>query len=118
MVAAVTLVALGAVAPAGAETITGRLIDKACYERNPKNVGQKHVRKPVDECASTCIRFGLPAAVLTDAGTVYHIAGDLTKNRNAALLPHVTQRVRVQGEVSTDKDGGLVITAREIAPLK
>ena len=104
----------GAVPSARVETIKGQLVDKACYERNPKNTGERHVRKPIDECASTCAKFGLPVAVLTADGKVYQVVGELAKNKNAKLVPFITQKVEVTGDVGADEEGGLTIAGTAI----
>ena len=104
----------GAVPSARVETIKGQLVDKACYERNPKNTGERHVRKPIDECASTCTKFGLPVAVLTADGKVYQVVGELAKNKNAKLVPFITQKVEVTGDVGADEEGGLTIAGTAI----
>ena len=112
--ASLLMLPLGAPASAAVETVTGQLVDKACYQRNPKNTGERHVRKPIDECASTCARLGLPVAVLTADGKLYQVTGELAKNRNARLISHVTRMVTVTGDVTTDEEGGLLIAATDI----
>ncbi len=118
VIIAVGWLALGAVPDASVETIRGRLVDKACYERNPKNTGETHVRRPIDECASTCAKFGLPLAVLTADGKLYRVTGELAKNKNARLLTHVTHLVELRGEVSTDEEGGLLVAATDVKAIK
>jgi len=100
------------------ETIKGRLVDKACYERSPQNTGEKHLHRPIDECASTCAKVGLPLAVLTADGKLYQVTGELTKNKNEKLLAYVTHMVELRGEVGADEEGGLLVTATDVKPLK
>lgn len=99
------------------ETIRGTLVDKACFERNPKNIGQKHVDRPIDECAMACAKYGLPLAVRTADGKLYQVVGDLTAKRNAQIFPHVTLMVEATGEITTDEEGGLRIAATSLKPL-
>ena len=108
----------GASTRAAVETVQGRLIDKACHWRNPKNDGEKHVDRPLDQCATTCAKYGLPLAVLTATGKVYQVAGEMTKNRNLRLLPHVLKTVEVTGNVTTDDQGTLLIDATAIKTIK
>jgi hypothetical protein len=107
------------VTPLGAagETVRGVLIDKACYERDSRNSGQKHVDRPIDECAAACAKYGLPLAVLTTDGKVYQITGDLTAKRNAAMARYVTEPVEVTGTVTKDEEGQLKIAAAALKPL-
>ena len=92
------------------ETISGQVIDKACYERNKKNSGQKHVDRPIDECLTACAQAGLPLALLSSDGKVYQIVGALAENKNRKLVPHLTHTVKITGEVTTDDDGALKIS--------
>ena len=103
---------------AAPETVRGQLIDKACYERNPANTEDKHVDRPLDECAMTCAKYGLPLAVLTADGKLYQVTGDLAKNRNQQLLPHVLRAVEITGEVTTDEDGALLIAATTVGAAR
>lgn len=107
----------GGPALAKVETVQGTLVDKACYERNPKNIGQKHVDRPIDECAKACAKYGLPLAVRTADGKLYQIVGSLTEKRNAQIAPLVTLMVEATGEVTTDEDGGLRIAATSVKAL-
>ncbi len=107
-----------AVVQTRAGSVEGRLIDRACYDRNPKNTGQEHVRKPIDECATACAKDGLPLAVLLPDGSTITIVGDLAAKNNAKLIPFLTQRVRVTGEESRTLGGVRVIAGVEIARLQ
>ena len=108
---------VGASAFAKVETISGQVIDKACYERNKKNSGQKHVDRPIDECLTACAQAGLPLALLTPDGKVYQIVGALAENKNRKLVPHLTHTVRITGEVSMDEDGGFKISGTELTMI-
>jgi hypothetical protein len=97
-------------APLFAETttITGELIDKQCYLKDAKKVGDAH-----KECGTSCARKGAPMAILTSDGEVYTITGELTAEKNAKLVPHVGHTVELTGEV-TEKDGAKMINATSI----
>jgi len=111
--------ALSAAVPALAkiETISGQVIDKACYERNKKNSGQKHVDRPIDECLTACAQAGLPLALLTSDGKVYQIVGALAENKNRKLVPHLTHTVSITGEVTMDEEGALKISGTEVTMI-
>jgi hypothetical protein len=90
-------------------TVTGELVEVSCYLKDKvKNVGVTH-----QDCATQCAMKGLPVAVLTDKGELYTVAGDLTKDNNALLAPHMSHRVVVIGAV-TEKDGRKIITATNL----
>ena len=108
------ILALGAPAFAKVETVKGQLVDKACYERNNKNNGQKHVDRPIDECATACAKYPLPLAVLTADGKVYQIVGELAKTKNAKLVPHLTHIIEVTGDVTTDEEGTMKIAGTDL----
>lgn len=105
--AAAFVVAIGAPAFAGEMTVKGELIDQACYTKDAKNVGEAH-----QSCATTCAKKGSPVALLTSDG-VYTITGDLTKDNNAQLVPHMSHIMEVTGDV-TEKDGKKMIAATAI----
>jgi hypothetical protein len=111
--------ALSAAVPALAkiETISGQVIDKACYERNKKNSVQKHVDRPIDECLTACAQAGLPLALLTSDGKVYQIVGALAENKNQKLVPHLTHTVSITGEVTMDEEGALKISGTEVTMI-
>ena len=113
-ITAAFILALGASAVAKVETVKGQLIDKACYERNPKNNGQTHVDRPIDECATACAKYPLPLAVLTASGQVYQIVGELAKSKNAKLVPHLTHIIEVTGDVTTDEEGTMKIAGTDL----
>jgi hypothetical protein len=60
------------VSPAmAAETVTGEVVDLACYLPHPDMKGSGH-RK----CAETCAKKGLPLGILTDDKQVYLLLED------------------------------------------
>lgn len=98
-------------ASAKVETIKGQLIDKACYDKDHRNTGQTHVRKPIEECATVCVKYGLPVGLLTSDGKVYQVVGEMADNKNAKLLSHLMHAVELTGEVTEDAEGAMKIAA-------
>lgn len=91
---------------AGAQTITGEVVDLACYlghgERGPGHA----------ECARKCIASGLPVGI--QAGdTVYLAVGSEHGTANATLAPLAAKQVTVEGTVS-EKDGVHLIAIKKV----
>ena len=112
---AVFVLALGTVAFAATQTISGQLIDQICYKMNKSNTGVDHKMPSGDEanCAATCAKMGQPVALLTSDGKVYTVTGDLAANNNAKLVPHLSQKVELTGDV-TEKGGTMTIAATSL----
>jgi hypothetical protein len=110
----VFVLAMSAVAVAATQTISGRLIDEGCYKQNKANTGVDH-KMPEDTpgCAISCAKMGLPVALLTDDGKVYTITGDLAAQNNAKLVPHMSHKVELTGDV-TDNGGTMTIAATSL----
>lgn len=86
------------VTPAFAVDVTGELVDLACYTKDKvKNVGAEH-----QECAVTCAKKGMRAAVVTESGEVYEVSGALADNNNARLIRFMGQKVAVQGSMGIE----------------
>jgi hypothetical protein len=113
----VTLVTVVLAMPAFAatETITGRLVDLACYTKDKANITNAH-KGMGETCAQECAKKGLPPALVTDDGKVYQITGELTANNNAKLAGHMSHRMSFTGDVTT-KDGKMTIAATELKML-
>jgi hypothetical protein len=109
------VLALGASAFAATQTISGQLIDQSCYKMDKSNTGVDHKmpRGDVKDCAIACAKMGRPLALLTTDGKVYTVAGDLAANNNEKLVPHMSHKVELTGDVS-EKDGGLTIAATNL----
>ena len=119
--AATALVAtLASPAFAKMETVTGVLVDQACYLLNQANIRQKHAMKngPVDNCATTCAKKGEPVAVVTPTGKMYVVIGQYTANKNRILVGYMTHTVAMTGDVSTAKDGSTTISAISIKDIQ
>ena len=112
--AVAALLALSAPAFAATQTISGRLVDETCYKMNKVNTGVDH-KMPEDTpgCAVTCAKMGLPVALLTDDGKVYTVTGDLAANNNAKLMPHLSHKVELTGDVTTS-GGAMTIAATSL----
>ena len=109
LISAVIAFVSGAVGSAlGAEmTLTGELVDHACFvNHGPENgSGSSHVA-----CAKHCAMTGMTVALVTAAGDVYVVAGRVTADNNASLLPHMSHMVEVTGEVSEASDVKTITT--------
>lgn len=96
--------------PGVEKTITGQMIDMACYFKHDSN-GAEH-----KQCARECAQKGLPMAILSDDGKIYQILGsghDDLKTVNAAFLDYVEEKVVAVGQVY-EKNGANVIVIAKI----
>jgi hypothetical protein len=104
--AAIGLVAaLGVPAAAAVETVTGKLVDQACYLKDAKNADASHLA-----CMQKCAKEGLAVALVTADGKVYTVQGGLAAKNNAGMVGHMSHTVSITGDV-TAKDGKNFITA-------
>jgi hypothetical protein len=88
-------VVLGAAVPAAADTLTGVLVDHACYAMiGAKAAGSDHAK-----CAMTCAQKGHRLALVTPTGVVYMVIGVYTQNNNAKLIRLMNQQVVLIGTV-------------------
>lgn len=90
-------------------TISGQLIDLACYSEDRSNTGNHHKGYGLI-CARACALEGFPVGLLTADGKVYRIEGGLAANSNAKLVPHMAGTVTITGETG-EADGLSTITA-------
>jgi len=112
---ALFVAAQAAPAFAKTETITGRLVDLACYTKDNANVANAH-KGMGETCAQDCAKKGLPPALVTDDGKVYQITGNLTADNNAKIVPHMSHKMQLTGDV-TEKGGKMMIAATELKML-
>src|ERR1022692_3148751 len=77
------------------------------YSRSVRVAGNE-----MDE-AVMLYKMGRPVALLTSDGKVYVVTGDLVANNNAKLVPHMSHKVELTGDV-TEKDGSLTIAATNL----
>jgi hypothetical protein len=110
------LAVLHGVTFAQSQTITGRLIDLACYWQDKANKGKAHTEGRMN-CAAACAREGFQVGVLTENGDVYRIIGGLTADKNAKLWPHMSQTVTITGDVG-EQEGNKIISANELTAAK
>lgn len=108
---AMVAAALGrGVAPAvAADTVSGEIIDMACYLPHPETgKGPSHKK-----CAETCVKKGLPMGLLTDDKQVYLLLEDHENPKPYAQLKEkVAEKVTVEGEkVSQGGTQGFVVEA-------
>lgn len=93
-------------------TITGQVVDTACYLGHDTK-GPGHAK-----CATLCAKAGIPLALLDSASGLLYLPVSLDhKNPNERLLPFVEKRVRVTGVV-IEKGGMRGIVIREISEAK
>lgn len=78
--------------PAGSETatVTGRVVDAACYMLHPPAATSTSHK----ECGAACLARGVPLAIATDEGALYFPA-----DGNQRLKTLLNARVRVTGTV-------------------
>jgi len=98
MVTAIAFLGIAAVPALAAEmTVTGELVDHACYTKRGAEDGSGSGHA---QCAKDCAMKGMPVALVTANGDVYMVAGSVTTDNNAALAPHMSHTVEIMGEVS------------------
>jgi hypothetical protein len=95
------------------QTVTGKLVDLACYSLNKEETGNAHRRGSAIICAQGCAREGFAVGLLTDTGKVYEVKGGLAANLNAKLAPHMSHTVSITGQIG-EADGMSAITADEL----
>lgn len=82
-------------------TVSGKLIDAACYAKQGK---EKAVASGHDACNVKCAKNGQPLAIFTAKDEIVAVTGDFTANNNAKLIDLVSKQVEAKGHV-TEKDG-------------
>jgi len=96
-------------------SLTGQLIDIACYTENKANTGNDHKGRGLN-CGQACALEGFPVGLLVD-GKVYQVMGELTAHSNAKLYLHVGHTVTLAGATG-DQGGHPIITATDIKETK
>ncbi len=89
-------------------TLTGELIETACYTRLAE---RERTASPDSDgsgpghaaCARTCASSGAELGILTARG-IFRIIGDMTMDNNAKLMDYVAKRVEVKGDVTEIDD--------------
>ena len=104
--------ACGTSAASNTETVTGQVIDLACYMLDKANTTNTH-RGRGYACAQACAKEGFQVGLLSSDGKVYQIAGGLAANKNAKLVPHVGHTVSITGDVG-QKNGLAFVTSDDL----
>ena len=73
---AVLVLGSGAFAIAAPTTVTGVLVDKACYTKDKANTTNAH-KGMGDTCAQDCAKKGQQVALVTSTGDVYDVKGEV-----------------------------------------
>ena len=110
--AAVAVFGFAVFALAAPTTVTGVLVDKACYSHDKANTTNDHKGMGAT-CAQDCAKKGQPVALVTKDGDVYDVTGTLAANKNEKLVPHMSHTVTLTGEVS-DAGGKKSIAATDL----
>jgi hypothetical protein len=99
----------GARTAVAADTITGEIVDLACYMHDPETGRGAAHRK----CADTCLKKGMPIGLLTDDKQVYLLLEDHDNPKPyGALKEKAAEKVTVEGEkVNQGGTQGLVVEA-------
>src|SRR5262249_60670104 len=94
---------------AAADTVTGEVVDLACYMHDPATGKGAAHRK----CADTCLKKGLPMGLLTDDKQVYLLLEDHENPKPYAQLKEkAAEKVTVEGEkVTQGGTQGLIVEA-------
>jgi len=91
------------------QTVSGEVIDLACYMLDKGNTTNTHRSRGYD-CAQACAREGFQVGLLTIDGKVYELGGGLAANKNAKLVPHLGHTVSITGALQ-EKDGLSMISS-------
>ena len=76
-------------------SVTGQLVDRACYlTRGADTSGSNHAK-----CTLICAQKGHRLALLTTTGDLYVIVGAATQNNNAKLLQFVNKIITMTGNI-------------------
>jgi hypothetical protein len=96
---------------AGAKgTVTGEVIDSACYIKSGMK-GPDHAK-----CVVGCAKAGIPLALLTDDGTVVFLASaEDMENPNELLIPFAAKRVTLEGQWY-ERGGAKLFAVEKVTP--
>src|SRR5437867_4086813 len=80
---------------AAADTVTGEVVDLACYMVHPESAKGSSHRK----CAETCVKKGLPIGILTDDKQVYLLLEDHDNPKPYAQAKEkAAEKITVEGD--------------------
>jgi len=108
------LMVLMVAGPALAAEVTGVLVDEGCYTKDKANTTNAH-KGMGETCAQACAKKGNTVALVTEKGDVIEVMpmGDLAGDNNAKLVPHMSHKVTLTGDVM-DVKGKKMIHATEL----
>ena|SRR5712691_4787285 len=109
VLAVAAILGWGVIAMAAPTSVTGVLVDRACYTKDKANTTNEHKGMSAT-CAQDCAKKGNVVALVTDKGEVIAVSGELAANKNEKLVPHMSHTVTLTGEV-TDAAGKKTIDA-------
>jgi hypothetical protein len=101
---------------AATASVTGQVVDLACYMLEKSNTGITH-RGRGYACAQACAKEGFQVGLVTGDGKVYSISGGLAANKNAKLVPHMGHVVTITGDLS-EKNGMMVIGSNDLQMVR
>jgi hypothetical protein len=83
-----------------AAEVTGVLVDESCYTKDKANTTNAH-KGMGETCAQACAKKGNTVALVTEKGEVIEVMpmGDLAGENNAKLVPHMSHKVTLTGDV-------------------
>jgi hypothetical protein len=110
-IAAALLAAGPLVAAEGTVTVTGEVVDSACWIKSGAH-GESH-----RTCAQKCADAGIPLALVEDPGgrLVWLASVDDAETPNAALRPYAGRRVTVSGSWA-ERGGAKILLVAKVAP--
>jgi len=90
-------VATATIAPTTVGSVTGQLVDRACYlTRGTDTSGSNHAK-----CTLICAQKGHRLALVTSTGELYVVVGAATQNNNAKLLQFINKIITLTGNIGT-----------------
>jgi hypothetical protein len=100
---------VGGAIPARADSVSGEVVDLACYLPHPASSKGAGHRK----CAETCVKKGLPIGLLTSDNQVYLLLEDHENPKPyAAVKDKAAEKVTIEGEkVAQGGLQGIVVEA-------
>ena len=83
-----------------AAEVTGVLVDEACYTKDKANTTNAH-KGMGETCAQASAKKGNTFALVTENCDVIEVMpmGDLAGDNNAKLVPHMSHKVTLTGDV-------------------
>jgi hypothetical protein len=99
---------LASALPASAETLTGEIVDMACYVAHPATGRGPSHRK----CADTCLKKGMPMGLLTEDKQLYLLLEDHDNPKPyQQLREKAAETVTVEGDKKSEGGvQGLVVS--------